>query len=314
MQNEHLTFQESKEAVPVAFIDGGRYDGEVVFVSEQPDKADGKRRPQEGQVNLEPMLRGLGLKPRERAQVAVRLQKAMRFGHPPEEDILDLYHKVKAKTDMGRSITLVDGTMMPVPDPEKRGVTFVFGAAGSGKSVFVRDQIIRFKNLFPKATVYLFSRKNEDPSLDDIKPKRILIDDAIGDEHINCDAFDPGSAIVFDDVDSLPKKQMEAVHAILKDVLNVGRQRRLYTWVTSHLGSDYKRTREILNECQQIVFFPNGSSTYAIKYVLERYAGMDKQQIKKVLKLPSRWVSVRTHLPRVCVYQSGCFLLSGSDD
>jgi hypothetical protein len=309
----HLTFQESKEAFPIARISGGRYDGEVIFISDKPDAPEGKKRPQEDQVDLAPMLKGMKLKPRERAAIEGRIQKALRFGKEPEDDIIDLYKRVKARTDMGDAISLADGELMAIPDPNERTVTFVAGASGSGKSSWICNQVKQFRKLFPKADVYLFSRKEADPSLDDVKPMRIVIDDELGQENYKYTDFPAGSCVIFDDVDRLNKPQTIAVNDIMTDCLNVGRQHRLYVYVTSHQTTDYRKTRDTLNEAHMLVFFPHQSSTLGIKYMLDHYAGLDKKQIKRILKLPSRWVAVRTHAPRCVLYQTGIYLLGTED-
>lgn len=304
----HLTFQEGKGNQPLAVIRGGKYSDEVVFLSEHEDKADGKQRPKEDQVDLQDMLKGY--KPRERSLVSARLNKALRLNKEPEEDILPLYKSVLGKLEHPHELTLYDGKMVPIPDPDERSVLYCFGAAGSGKSFFTKNWCVEFHRMHPKATIYMFSRKAEDPSFDkDLKLKRVLIDDALAEEKILCDDFPAGSMIVFDDIDSLPKKQYDAVHAILIDVLNVGRQRKLYCCVTSHLGADGSRTRGILNETHCIVGFPHGSSPKAHKYVLESYGGLDKEQIKRVLKLPSRWYMVKRTYPPALVYETGAYLL-----
>jgi chromosomal replication initiation ATPase DnaA len=123
--------------------------------------------------------------------------------------------------------TAHDGVMQPIPDPEKRSIIFVYGASGSGKSTLLRDYCNEFKKLYPKSPIYLFSRLAADESLDDIKPERIIIDDTLADEKYTCDDFEKDSMILFDDIDSLDKKQWEAVNAIQNDILQTGRHRNL---------------------------------------------------------------------------------------
>ena len=95
-------------------------------------------------------------------------------------------------------------------------------------------------------------------------------------------------------------------------MLNVGRHHGLYVVITSHLGSDYTKTRAILNEAHGICCFPNGSSAKQLTYVLETYAGLTKDDIRKVRRLPSRWVYIRKTYPAAVVHATGAYLLTGA--
>lgn len=307
----HITLQEAKDNQPVAVIRGGKYSDEVVFLSEHADKPEGKQGPKEDQVNMQEYLKGY--KPREKAQISQRLNKALKLGQQPESDISDIYHKITKKLESPRELILHDGgKFQPIPDPQERSVIYAFGSAGSGKSYFLKNYVLEWKKMHPKGKIYMFSEKAEDPSMDkDLKDmKRIPIDDTIAEDEITYKDFDENSMIIFDDIDSLSKKAYEGVSAILKSVLNVGRQRKLYVCVTSHLGSDYGKTRDILNETHAVVCYPHGSSAKALQYVLSTYCGLDKDQIKKIRKLPSRWVYVKKNYPPCVVYESGMYLLT----
>jgi hypothetical protein len=125
-----------------------------------------------------------------------------------------------------------------------------------------------------------------------------------------------GCLIVYDDVDSMDAVSDElndAVQKSIKDILNVGRSKHMSVIVTSHLGSDYKRTRGVLNECGNIVCFPRGSNPDGIKYVLKKYCALDPATMERVFKLPSRWVCVRRIMPSCVIYEGGCFLTNLPD-
>lgn len=61
--------------------------------------------------------------------------------------------------------------------------------------------------------------------------------------------------------------------------------------------------------------FPNGASAHSIRYVMEKYAGLDKQELGKIKKLGrfSRWFCIRRSFPVVMMHEHGAFL-RGSDD
>jgi len=305
----HLTLQEHPKSIPLAFIKGGAHDNEVVFMSDKKDDPAGKKGPTD-RVDFTPYLKGM--KARERTLVSARLNKALLFDKEPEDDIADIFKQVKSSSDFDKKMELHDGgTMTPLPDPSTRSILYAFGASGSGKSTFVRNYVEQWRKLFPKGTIYIFSRLDSDSSLDALKPKRVMIDDTLADADISAKDF-RDSFVIFDDVDSLKDGPRKAVLKIMEDILQTGRHFNVYTAITSHLGSNYRDTRQILNEAHGIVVFPHGSSAKAISYVLNTYAGLDKSDIKVLMKLPSRWCYVRKQYPTAVVYSSGCYLLGGS--
>ena len=300
----HLTFQESD--IPLAVIKGGKYDGDVLFVSNKADDPGGKKKPQ-GHVDYTPFLKGYSA--RERTHISARLNKAFLFDREPEADIAGIYNQVKSGTDLDKKLELDDGgTIHPLPDPKTRSIIYCFGASGSGKSTFVTNYVKEWKKMFPKQKVYVFSRLADDPSLDSLKPKRVMIDDTLGDDKLSAADF-KDSFVIFDDVDSLPKNHKAMVNEILDDILQTGRHFNVYCAVTSHLGSDYRATRQILNETHGICMFPQGSSPKAIKYILETYGGLDSNEVKAIMRLPSRWVYLKKNYPMAVLYNSGAYLL-----
>jgi hypothetical protein len=79
--------------------------------------------------------------------------------------------------------------------------------------------------------------------------------------------------------------------------------------ITSHLMSNYRETRRVLNEATTVVFFPRSGSTHQIKKFLTTYAGLEKDMIKKILKLPSRWVALYKTYPMFILHERGAFML-----
>lgn len=156
----------------------------------------------------------------------------------------------------------------------------------------------------------------------DIKAKKIVI--------AKKDVPDPperidGCLVVYDDIDSMDavcEELKESVQKSIKDVLNVGRnfgppggpKFHISVIVTSHLGADYRQTATVLNEVQNIVCFPRGSSPKGITYVMKTYGNLDDDEIKKLFKLPSRWVCVRREEPSLVIYQSGCYMTNLPSD
>jgi hypothetical protein len=312
---QKLTFSESKGAQALAFVKGGRFDGEVVFIDDGTHKpvaqASKKELPRE-QLDFTPYLKGM--KSREKVQISARLNKALLLDREPEEDIRNIYDQVKKK-DIGTKLELVDGTMQPVPFDGTRTVAYSFGLSGSGKTFWTYHFALQYKKMYPKNPIYLISRLEEDDTLDKLKPtlKRILIDDSFESAGLKSEDF-RDSLVIADDFDTLPAKQKKAVCALIDDMLQVGRHFNISLALTAHLGSDYKSSRMILNEAHYITAFVGGSNPKAIKYVMETYGGLDSKDVRKVMKLPSRWVTLKRTYPGAIIYSSGCYLTGASDD
>lgn len=119
----------------------------------------------------------------------------------------------------------------------------------------------------------------------------------------------PPTLVIFDDIDTTRDKQVKkALYDLQQDLLETGRHNNVYVMITTHMLTNYKETRNILNECSAIVVFPN-TNNKQIEYVLKTYVMLDKESIKKILNLPSRWVMIRKNMPRMVLYSKGVYLL-----
>jgi DNA helicase HerA-like ATPase len=211
------------------------------------------------------------------------------------------------------AIEIADGSLSVLPPEKGRTVQYIFGMSGSGKSTWIGNFVAEWLAEHPGRPVYVVSRKLEDGAFEGIKVKHVVVDESLIDEPMTVDDFPENCMTIWDDIDSIqPKRVNDAVQGLLRDVLEVGRARRVNAVVSSHLGSDYKRTRTILNEAHGITFFPYGSSAHQIRYVLKTYGGMDSEQVRKCLRLPSRWVSLRKMFPPAIIYSSGAYMLNAS--
>jgi|HubBroStandDraft_5_1064220.scaffolds.fasta_scaffold05393_6 hypothetical protein len=204
-----------------------------------------------------------------------------------------------------------NGTMVPIPKrtPEHG---FIFGATGSGKSVFCTMYAMMYQKLNSKKqsnVVYLITNIAEDPEIDKIPNLiRIPIDDIMND------LVAPGPIhdcmIIFDDVDAIPEKdKFTKVERLRDQMLTTGRHFGISCLVTSHLGANFQRTKVPINESGFVVVFPRGGNWNQIHRILNTYGGLDRQQEDTIRKLPSRWVLVNKTYPPFVVYEKGCYLL-----
>ena len=72
-----------------------------------------------------------------------------------------------------------------------------------------------------------------------------------------------------------------------------------------------RRTRLFLGEAHKFVLFPNGCSMKQMTNLLGLYGGCDSDELRRIRKLPSRWVALCTTFPSLVLYESGCYLLHG---
>lgn len=62
------------------------------------------------------------------------------------------------------------------------------------------------------------------------------------------------------------------------------------------------------------MLFPNGCSMKQMTNLLGLYGGCDGDELKRIRKLPSRWVALCTTFPSLVIYEGGCYLLHSSNE
>ncbi len=208
-------------------------------------------------------------------------------------------------------VKVTDGKLFPIvgiPGTQRKCV-YVTGPSGSGKSTFVAQLAGVYKNLNKKNPVILFSRIGEDESIDQINPTRVTISEDLLSNPIQPSELE-NSMTIFDDTDTIrDKKVLNEIINLQNDLLETGRHQDINLVIVSHLMSDYKKSRIVLNESDLIVFFPKSGSLNQINTVLKKHVGCTQKQIDNMMKLPSRWVAVHNKYPRYVMYETGAYLL-----
>jgi len=196
----------------------------------------------------------------------------------------------------------------------ERSITYITGASGSGKSYWTRMYVDEYKKIYPKREVYLISSISDDSSIDKIKGLHRIKMDKLLTEDISAKDF-KDSCVIFDDTDCLTDKRLRLkVQEILNSVLETGRHFNCEVIYTSHLATDGHQTKRILNECKSVVIFPSGLGGRSIKYLLDNYFGLDKDQIKRIKKLNSRWVQINKGFPMSVVSDKEAYVLNDPDE
>jgi hypothetical protein len=217
----------------------------------------------------------------------------------------------KPHIDKVREIKVTDGEISLIPNVEKNQTDSIFiaGPRGSGKSFFSADYIKDYLIKFPKNRFIMFSNKNEDEPLDKLSPIRMKLTEKIIEKPFELKDF-KNSIVLFDDIDGISNKNIKKeVFRLYDTMLKDGRSFKITPLITYHNVTDYKATREMLNNSSHCVIFPKSGALAQNTYFLHNYCGLSKLQIKKVFKLDSRWVVVKKTAPMAIIYQKGIYLL-----
>lgn len=203
-----------------------------------------------------------------------------------------------------------------IPNPNtERQILYVTGRSGSGKSYYTLHYCRQYLKLYPKNEIYLFSALETDATLDQLKGlKRFKLTDEFCDEEIEAEDF-KDSLVIFDDTDVISSKLIKnKVSQIMNQILQIGRHFKISAIITTHTACNGSATKIILNEAHSVTIFPNGLGGKALKYLLDSYLGLDKDQIKKIKKLKSRWVTIIKSFPMCILSEKEAYIVNADDD
>ena len=200
--------------------------------------------------------------------------------------------------------------LIPRSDGE-RELIYITGSSGCGKTTFIKNYCELYHKIYPESPIYLFSEKIEDVSIDGLKfINRVVIDNNISEiADIPLENYLPNTLLIFDDYDDLQKQYLAPIQSLISRVLKLGRQYKISAMIVSHLINQTKNrefNRNILLECQKIVFFKN-DNTYGNTYYLKTYGGLDNKQIKKVLSKDTRYIIFNNRYPNYFITKHEIF-------
>lgn len=219
------------------------------------------------------------------------------------EDIIKPFKKLSLPEDNGVFQQIFD------PDAE-RNVGYISGPPGSGKSTYICKSVKEWRKLKKNKDkpIYLFSAKKTDKSLDDIEPKRIIIDKSLVDDPLDFNDFE-NTLCIFDDIDALKGSVKKAVYQLLDDMINVGRDKFIDVITTNHTPTGGKDTAASINGADYIVYFPYAGSK-KINYLLENYVGLNPKSIKTIKNTNSRWATIIKTFPQIVYTENFISLIS----
>lgn len=208
-----------------------------------------------------------------------------------------------------------DGEFIQVPTNiiAQRDCAFIPAKAGAGKSVYVSQFLKEYRLLNPNNKVFLFSMKKKDENLDPYIHKRVNLDKYIEKGGLTIDDFPENCVIVFDDIDVLdnskPDHLRDNIFKLMNQVIQVSRSKNISVIQTSHVCLGNQETKHMLNAMTSFTFFTSAISAQ-VRTALKTYAGLTKEQLKKVLNLKNtRWVTIIFSCPIVVLTQKECFIL-----
>lgn len=296
---------------PIAIIKGGKYDNEILHITDSDDKKVIDNNPLD---ILKDVYKGTNKQKLTLAQIN-KIKNALKKG---DDDYPDSVYEIiegvrnKSKEKSKKEFKIFDeGIIQPLPRFNKTERCYIAGQTECGKTYWCKRYLQQLRKVYPKKKIYIFSDVAEDPELDCIPNlTRFELDDELAEKPAIKPEVFKDSICVFDDIDSIQNKKLYKVIQNLRDsLLRRGRHEDISTLITSHLLTNYKDTRIILNECNSITIFCRSGSTYGIKYLLKKYIGLDKKGIQKVLDLPSRWVSIYKNHPQYILYEKGVYIV-----
>jgi GTPase SAR1 family protein len=211
-------------------------------------------------------------------------------------------------------LDIKDAKFQLIPDTDKGKLErntnmLVIGQNGVGKSYFIGKYVELWHKIYPKAPIILISEKIEDPALDFKYIKRTKLSDDLIKNPLSLEEFKDVSPclIIADDIDSISVKLRKSIYESIDKILKVGRSYGINIIVSLH---DYngKETKNMLNECESITFFPQ-NWTRKTEYLVKEYMGLKNTDIDKIRNNKSRACTYLKTYPNVIVQEHNIFVI-----
>ena len=310
-----LSFNAHGNGKPIAIIKGGKNNNKIIYLEQDESNMNHVIKNNPSDIVDDNFIRGLKKK-LTGGQLTI-LKNSLKRGMTPQDKILGgIVDKIRKECER-KSLTEFEihdeGRIQPLPNFNKTERIYIAGPTECGKSYLSQKYMEQLRKVHPKMPIYLFSDVDEDDEIDKIKNlKRVPINDKMLEKGQSPKPEDySNSIVIFDDIDSIQNKKLLTIIQNFRDaILRRGRHDNISTLITSHLMTNYKDTRIILNEVNKVAFFPRAGASEAIRYTLKRYVGFDKKDIEKALRLPSRWVMVSKTFPQYVMYEKGVYIIT----
>jgi hypothetical protein len=208
-------------------------------------------------------------------------------------------------------LTLDKGVFQLVPNRKKDRATIAcLAPAGAGKTYFTAAYIKEYHKVYPHNEIFFFSEKPIDKVIDDIGVvQRVEIDDSWIADPIDWKVFND-CLCIFDDVDGLNKKHREPVYELRDKLYKLARANRVSVIATNHALCNSHETKTMLRESDIIVFFPKKTTPMNMKYLVENYTCITKEDLSKIKKAKTRWCCYIKYEENVVLTEKNLFICS----
>jgi hypothetical protein len=249
-------------------------------------------------------LKGKGKKGRNVAYIKSGRRKGQMLKLLPVEDF-----GVVAASGEQADIKLEKGEeFQPIPFLKTDRI-YISAPSEAGKSTWIGKYLKEKRRKNKDVPIYVFSRLEDDPNLETVDMDRVVLDDDVIENPIEPEELE-NSVCVFDDTDTIRHKGLnKAILALRDDLLETGRHKGCNVIICNHMVCSNQKTRVVINECTSVVLFPHAGGKNGIRYYLDKYMGLNKAQIQKILTVPSRWVMVAKTYPLFAIHERGAFML-----
>lgn len=210
-----------------------------------------------------------------------------------------------------KRIDLYDGQFELLPNANaERTCIYISAPSGAGKSSLISKFCDHHQTIFPDRPIVVFSADDDDPVFKDKGFLKYNISELQKNDIIDPNHF-INHCVIFDDIDTLPINQLTPIITLQNDILQRGRRKNTSCLSSTHCLLGGHRTKILLTEAFWVVLFPNSGSNSSIKSYFKDKLGIDdKKMIKKILRLPTRWIAIHTRAPQLILTQNECMLMT----
>lgn len=231
-------------------------------------------------------------------------------------DVLEEKANQKLKTEI--NFTQDVETLIPlIGEGDFDRSILLIGPSGSGKSFLAKQILLNDRRLRPIA---LFSKVRHDPSLQELREARfqdkprlrelpLFTDDDLAALPTENDLR--GCITFFDDIDAFQGDRANYLRSYRDSLLEAGRHKNITVLSTSHILTNYSKTRVTLNEAEWVLLFPPANRRSADQFLKDRMGMVkaDRDHLISRSNSTGRYLGIRMSNPNLMIHQKGIILL-----
>ncbi len=207
-----------------------------------------------------------------------------------------------------------DGTVVPLmikQEDEYPNRVFIAGGTLTGKSLMASVIANDYNGQHKKNRVILVSAVDDTRNYNDTRIKNLIpirIDETIIDDPIGLGELHDSCAI-FDDIEAHEDRDIVSEMENLRDrCIKAGRHEKTDCIITNQSLLGSQKTQHALRNCFQVVAYPSSAGKHQLTNFLRTYMSFDKDQIKRIMDVPSRYVLINRTMPNYVLSEHEVFL------